>query len=98
MSVLTSVLGDITVHPDFHGLPPQVLTGLQHLTNNAAALLLMVAGFGIVISALGLVLGHTLHLHQVAERSKAGLALSISCGAILYAGVAMANYATGLFR
>ena len=36
---MTHILSDISVRPDFTGLPPSVYHGLVHLTNNAAALL-----------------------------------------------------------
>jgi len=62
---------DINVRPDFSGLPPSVLHGLIHLTNNAAALLTLVSGLGIVVSVGAL--------------------------ALLYIGVAAANYAGHLF-
>ena len=45
---------DISVRPDFSGLPPSVLHGLIHLTNNAAALLTLISGLGIVVSLIAL--------------------------------------------
>ena len=38
---------DIVVHPDFNGLPPNLLHGLQRLADNAAGLLLLVSAIGI---------------------------------------------------
>ena len=98
MSRLTSALADISVTPDLRGLPAPIVTGLQHLTNNLAGLLFLVAALGIVGSLIGLLIGQQTHSHSVSERSRKGLAVSISAGAILYLGVAAANYATGLFR
>src|SRR6266511_2500501 len=40
---VTRILNDISVTPDFNGLPPSVYHGLIHLTNNAAAVLTQVA-------------------------------------------------------
>ena len=97
MSRIQSVLTDISVTPDLRGLPPQVRDGLVHLTNNLAGVLLLISALGIVVSICGLVVGHQIHSHQISERSKTGLAVSISAGAILYLGVAAANYAAGLF-
>ncbi len=48
---------DINVRPDFSGLPPSVLHGLIHLTNNAAALLTLISGLGIVVSLIALYIG-----------------------------------------
>ena len=50
------ILSDISVRPDFVGLPPSVYHGLVHLTNNAAAVLTLVAGLGLTVSLIGLVL------------------------------------------
>ena len=88
---------DISVKPDFEGLPSNLHVGLVHLTNNAAALLGLVAGLGIVVSLIGLVAASWTSNHQLGERSKSGLALSISAIALLYIGVAAANYAGHLF-
>ena len=53
---MTRLLHDINVSPDFTGLPPSVYHGLVHLTNNAAAVLTLVAGLGVVVSLIGLVI------------------------------------------
>lgn len=98
MSGLASVFADISVTPDLRGLPAPIVNGLQHLTNNLAGLLFLVAALGIVGSLIGLLIGQQAHSHAISERSRKGLVVSISAGAILYAGVAAANYATGLFR
>lgn len=91
-------LADITVSPDFDGLPVNLTRGLIHLTDNAAAVLLLVAGLGIVGSLTGWIGGSMLHNQQLIERSKEGLKISVGAGAALYAAVAAANYGAGLFR
>jgi hypothetical protein len=89
---------DVAVSPDFTGLPANVRDGLIHLTNNAAALLMMVSGLGIVISLIGLVLASWTNNPQLAERTKSGLVISIAAMALLYLGVAAANYSAHLFQ
>ena len=64
---------DISVKPDFEGLPSNLHVGLVHLTNNAAALLGLVAGLGIVVSLIGLIAASWTANHQLGERSKSGL-------------------------
>lgn len=88
---------DITVRPDFTGLPPSVYHGLVHLTNNAAAVLTLVAGLGLTISLICLVLASFTSNPQMAERAKSGIAVSVFSIALLYIGVAAANYAGRLF-
>ena len=88
---------DISVHPDFDGLPPNVHQGLVHLTNNAAALLALISGLGIVVSLIGLVFASWSSNHQLAERSKSGIAVSVGAMALLYAAFAVANYTGRLF-
>jgi len=88
---------DIAVSPDFTGLPSNVHAGLVHLTNNAAALLTLVSGLGIVVSLLGLVVASWTSNPQLGERAKHGLAISILAIALLYLGVAAANYSARLF-
>src|SRR5205814_9676187 len=78
---------DIAVSPDFSGLPANVHNGLIHLTNNAAALLMLVSGLGIVISLLGYVFAGWTSNQQLAERSKSGLAVAIGGMALLYLGL-----------
>jgi uncharacterized protein DUF6112 len=95
---VTHVLTDITITPDFNGLPPSVYHGLAHLTNNAAAVLLLVAGLGLTVSLIGLVLASFTANHQLAERARGGIAVSIFSIALLYIGVAAANYAGHLFQ
>jgi hypothetical protein len=95
---VTHVLTDITITPDFNGLPPNVYHGLVHLTNNAAAVLLLVAGLGLTVSLIGLVLASFTANHQLAERARGGIAVSIFSIALLYIGVAAANYAGHLFQ
>jgi hypothetical protein len=91
------VLGDISVHPDLGGLPPNVVAGLIHLANNAAGLLMLVSGLGIACSLVGWVISGFISNQQLAERSKSSLGISISAMALLYVGVAAANYAGRLF-
>ena len=88
---------DVSVTPDYTGLPANVHDGLVHLTNNAAALLTMVSGLGIVISLIGLVFAYWTSNHQLMDRMKGGLAVSIAAMALLYLGVAAANYSARLF-
>ena len=88
----------ISVTPDFNGLPPSVYHGLIHLTNNAAAVLTLIAGLGLTVSLMGLVLASFTANPQLAERAKGGIAVSIFSVALLYIGVAAANYAGHLFN
>ena len=46
------IVSDISVTPDFTGLPPNLYHGLIHLTNNAAAVLTLVAGLGLLAYAV----------------------------------------------
>ena len=94
---MRSFVLDIAIKPDFTGLPPNVHEGLIHLTNNAVALLALVSGLGIVVSLIGLVFASWTSHHQLAERSKSGLAVSIAAMALLYVAVAAANYTGHLF-
>lgn len=94
---MTHILNDISVKPDFKGLPPNVLHGLIQLTNNAAGLLTLVAGLGIVVSLIGLVLASFTANRELGERAKGGIAVSVGALALLYIGVAAANYAGHLF-
>jgi len=95
---VTHFLTDISVTPDFSGLPPSVYHGLVHLTNNAAAVLTLVAGLGVTVSLIGLVLASFTANPQLAERARGGIAVSIFSIALLYVGVAAANYAGHLFQ
>jgi hypothetical protein len=95
--VIFGLLTDVSVHPDLRGLPPNVLTGLAHLANNAAGLLEIVSGIGIAVSLIGLVFASFTSNPQLAERSKSSLGISIAAVALLYLGVAAANYAGRLF-
>jgi hypothetical protein len=95
---VTHFLTDIAVTPDFSGLPPSVYHGLVHLTNNAAAVLMLVAGLGLTVSLIGLVLASFTANPQLAERARGGIAVSIFSIALLYIGVAAANYAGHLFQ
>ena len=94
---MTHILTDIAVTPDFTGLPPSVYHGLVHLTNNAAAVLTLVAGLGLVVSLIGLVLASFTANRELGERAKGGIAVSVFSIALLYIGVAAANYAGHLF-
>ena len=95
---MTHFLTDISISPDFNGLPPSVYHGLVHLTNNAAAVLTLVAGLGLAVSLIGLVLASFTQNPQLAERARGGIAVSIFSVALLYVGVAAANYAGHLFQ
>lgn len=95
---MTGAFNDIGVTPDFNGLPPSVYHGLVHLTNNAAALLTLVAGLGLVVSLIGLVIASFTANRELAERAKSGIAISIFSVALLYIGVAATNYAAHLFN
>ncbi len=94
---MTRILNDISVTPDFNGLPPSVYHGLIHLTNNAAAVLTQVAGLGLVASLICLVLASFTGNRDIAERAKSGIGISVFSIALLYLGVAAANYAGRLF-
>ena len=95
--MIRSLATDISVHPDLNGLPANVLTGLAHLANNAAGLLVLVSGIGIAISLIGWVIANFTGNPQLGERSKSSLGVSIAAVALLYLGVAAANYAGRLF-
>ncbi len=95
--MIRALATDISVHPDLNGLPANVLTGLAHLANNAAGLLVLVSGIGIAISLIGWVIANFTANPQLAERSKSSLGVSIAAVALLYLGVAAANYAGRLF-
>ncbi len=92
------ILNDISVRPDFVGLPPSVYHGLVHLTNNAAAVLTLIAGLGLTVSLIGLVLASFTANRELGERAKGGIAVSVFSIALLYIGVAAANYAGRLFN
>jgi hypothetical protein len=94
---LTRILTDLTVNPDFTGLPPTVYRGLVHLTDNAAAVLTLVAGLGLVVSLIGLVIASFSGNRELGERAKGGIAVSVFSVALLYIGIAAANYAGHLF-
>jgi len=91
------IFTDISVTPDFKGLPPNVLHGLIQLTNNAAGLLTLVAGLGIVVSLIGLVIASFTANRELSERAKGGITVSVGALALLYIGVAAANYSSHLF-
>ena len=97
-NALISRLADITVTPDYDGLPSNLHQGLVHLTNNAAAVMMLVSGLGIVMAVGGLVVGHVLHRQHITERSWSALGIAAGAGAILFIAVHAANYTTGLFR
>lgn len=94
---MTRFLDDIKVTPDFAGLPPNVYHGLIHLTDNAAAVLMLVAGLGLVVSLIALVLASFTANRELGERAKGGIVVSVFSVALLYLGVAAANYAGHLF-
>ena len=95
---MSRIFTDISGTPDFTGLPPNVYHGLVHLTNNAAAVLTLVAGLGLAVSLIGLVIASFTANRELGERAKGGIAISVSSVALLYIGVAAANYAGHLFK
>jgi len=95
--VIRAFVSDISVHPDLNGLPLSVLHGLAQLANNAAGLLVIVSGIGIAVSLIGWVIGASTANSQMVERSKSSFGVSIAAIALLYAGIAAANYAGRLF-
>jgi len=54
---VSRVHSDISVTPDFSGLPASVISGLQHLANAAAGLVVVLAGLGIAVSVVGILVG-----------------------------------------
>lgn len=94
---MTHILADISVTPDFTGLPPSVYHGLVQLTDNAAGVLTLVAGLGLSVSLIGLVLASFTGNRELGDRAKGGIAVSVFSIALLYIGVAAANYAGHLF-
>ena len=93
---MTRIFSDISVTPDFTGLPPALYHGLVHLTDNAAAVLMLVAGLGLVVSLIGLVIASFTGNRELSDRAKGGIAISAGSVALMYVGVALANYAVGL--
>jgi hypothetical protein len=89
---MTSLLTAIAVSPDFLGLPTQVRDGLVQLTDNAAAMLLLVAGFGLAFSVLALVGAFWTRNNALMARAQSGFAVSLSAMAVLYLAVGAANY------
>jgi hypothetical protein len=94
---LVQILNDISVRPNFNGLPPAVVHGLVQLTDNAAAVLTLVAGLGLTVSIIGLVIASFTANREIGERAKGGIAISVGSIALLYLGIAAANYAGRLF-
>jgi hypothetical protein len=95
---ISTHLLDLIVRPDFQGLPDNVTRGLERLTNNAAAVLLLVSALGIVVSIGGMVIGSWTQSQQLSERSRQGLLISSGAGALLFIAVAAANYAIRTFQ
>ena len=95
---LISRLMDLSVRPDFQGLPDNVSRGLVRLTDNTAAVLLLVSGLGIVISIGGMVIGSWTQSQQLSERSRHGLIVAAGAGALLFIAVGAANYAMRTFQ
>ena len=93
-----AILLDIVVHPDFTGLPPSLLHGLQRLADNAAGVLVLVSAIGIGVSITLWVIGSWLDNHHLVSRAKSSLMVAAFSGGMLYATIAGANYMTGLFR
>jgi hypothetical protein len=86
------------VKPDFSGLPDNLTRGLIRLTDNAAAVLLLVSALGIVLSIGGMVIGSWMQNQQLSERSRHGLIVSAGAGALLFIAVGAANYAMRSFQ
>ena len=59
--------------------------------------LTLVAGLGLTVSLIGLVLASFTANRELGERAKGGIAVSVFSIALLYIGVAAANYAGHLF-
>src|SRR5438874_1574919 len=97
-NALIGTLLDIIVRPDFTGIPPGLLNGLQRLADNAAGILLLVSAIGIGLSITLWVVGSLVGAHSLVSRAKSSLMVAASSGALLYATVIGANYMTGLFR
>lgn len=95
---ISARLIDLSVRPDFAGLPDNLTRGLIRLTDNAAAILLLVSGLGIVVSIGGMVLGSWMQNQQLSERSRHGLVIAAGSGALLFIAVAAANYAMRTFQ
>lgn len=96
--LIRSIVLDISVKPDFQGLPDNLTRGLVRLSDNAAAILLLVSGLGIVVSITGMVVGSWLQNQHLSERSRHGLFVSAAAGALLFVAVGAANYATRTFQ
>ena len=96
--IVPTPLMDLSVRPDFEGLPVNLTRGLVRLTDNAAAVLLLISGLGIVLSIAGMVIGAWMQNQQLSERSRHGLVISAGAGALLAITVAAANYATRTFQ
>ncbi len=95
---ISARLMDLSVRPDFAGLPDNLTRGLVRLTDNAAALLLLISALGIVFSIGGMVLGSWMQNQQLSERSRHGLVIAASAGALLFVAVGAANYAMRTFQ
>src|SRR5260370_40497532 len=91
--LVTRVFTDISVNPDFNGLPTNVYNGLVHLTDNAAAIHTLVAGLGLTVSLTGLVIASFTANRELSERAKGWLAGSVISLALPSIGAAAANYA-----
>jgi len=94
---VVQILNDISVRPDFNGLPPSVVHGLVQLTDNAAAVLTLIAGLGLTVSIIALVVASFIASRELGERAKGGIAISVGSIMLLYLGIAAANYAGRLF-
>ncbi len=98
IDTIAARLMDLSVQPDFAGLPDNLTRGLIRLTDNAAALLLLISSLGIVISIGGMVLGSWMQNQQLSERSRHGLIIAATAGALLFIAVGAANYAMRTFQ
>jgi hypothetical protein len=95
--LLLAALAEISVSPDFKGLPSNLQSGLQSLTNIAAGLLILLSGLAIVGSLIGLLASSLMQNSISAERSKTALMWSVGTPAALYMLFALSNTVTGFF-
>src|SRR5258708_13554324 len=82
--LVTRVFTDISVNPDFNGLPTNVYNGLVHLTDNAAAILTLVTGLGLTVSLIRLVIASFTANPELCERANAGIAGPVFSFPLLY--------------
>ena len=85
-------------HPDAGGAATQKLnTGTETLTNNLVSWLYRLAGLGIAVSILAIVVTSWIHHSHGNQRAKVGLLVSAGSVVLLYTVINVANYVSGLF-